>query len=153
MLSHGPSNQMQPFGRRVDWSTKSLSRHRESLVQFALLQFLPQFTLVLCVDSLPDHYHMLCFPYASFYSAVNLGYHCVHAIPFSSLVSIRHCHIPRVICDILLQLYSSVCIMLCLILLHLFACCITLIVVKPVISKPCTVITSFIEEYASEDED
>ena len=35
----------------------------------------------------------------------------------------------------------------------LFACCITLFVVKPVISQARTVITSFIEEYASEEED
>ena len=41
----------------------------------------------------------------------------------------------------------------CLILLHLFACCITLIVVKPLIPEACADINAFIEEYASDDED
>jgi hypothetical protein len=43
--------------------------------------------------------------------------------------------------------------MLCLILLHLFACCITLIVIKPVIYQARTVVNAFLEEYASDEED
>lgn len=43
--------------------------------------------------------------------------------------------------------------MSCLILLHRFAGCITLIVVKPVISQVHTIINAFIKEYASDKED
>ena len=43
--------------------------------------------------------------------------------------------------------------MMCLILLHLCAYCITLIVVKPVIRQARIVVKAFIEEYASNEED
>ena len=43
--------------------------------------------------------------------------------------------------------------MLCLILLRLFACCITLIEVKPMISQAHTVINAYIDQYASEKEE
>ena len=42
--------------------------------------------------------------------------------------------------------------MLCLIMLHLFACCITLIVVKHVIYQARTVVNAFLDEYASDEE-
>lgn len=43
--------------------------------------------------------------------------------------------------------------MFCLILLHLYACCITLILVKLVISQARTIVNAFIDEYASYQED
>ena len=43
--------------------------------------------------------------------------------------------------------------MLSLILLHLFACWVTLIVVKPVIYHVRTIVNAFIDEYASDEED
>ena len=78
-------------------ATKSHCRHRAPLVHYTLLQFLQQFTFVLCVYSLPDHYHLLYFSFTSFNSVADLRYYCVHPAAFSSLVFIRHCHIPRFI--------------------------------------------------------
>ena len=43
--------------------------------------------------------------------------------------------------------------MLCIILVHLFACCIALNVVKDVISQARTVINAFIQENAFDEED
>lgn len=43
--------------------------------------------------------------------------------------------------------------MLCIILLHLFAYCITLIVVKPMISQDRAIINAFIKEYVSNEQD
>ena len=49
--------------------------------------------------------------------------------------------------------FHSDSVMFCLILLHLFACCIILIVVKPIIHQARTVVNAFLEEYASDKED
>ena len=72
----------------------------------------------------------------------------VHLVSLSSSVFILYHRLLRTHCA-----FISVCTMLYLILLHLFACCVTLIVVNPVIHHARTVVNDFIDEYASDEED